>query len=354
MQTLKRVDVVSHLTTDPLLDPRWKSLLQNHPKASVFHTPEWLEALRRTYGYEPVAYTTSAPSGQLANGIVFCRIKSWLTGHRLVSLPFSDHCEPLVEGSDELRCLMAGLREEHGGQWKYVEIRPVTLEPTCESGFQRTASFCFHSLDLRPGAEGVFRSFHKDCVRRKIRRAEREGLTCEEGRSDVLLRKFYGLMVVTRRRHMLLPQPLAWFRNLRDCLGESLKIWIASKDGRAVSAILMLRFKKTLVYKYACSDARFRRLGGTQMLLWKAIREGIEAGLEELDMGRSEVDAPGLIAFKNRWGSSCTTLCYWRYPANTGARTYHTLGMRAARGLLAHAPGNVLTAAGSLLYRHLG
>src|SRR5216684_7067811 len=90
---------------DPTKDKRWSDLVERHPKASVFHAVGWLEALRNTYGYDPVAFTTSSPSGELNNGFVFCRVNSWLTGRRLVSLPFSDHCEPLVDTDDELKFL---------------------------------------------------------------------------------------------------------------------------------------------------------------------------------------------------------------------------------------------------------
>ena len=90
---------------DPLTDPRWDRFLQQHPRASVFHSTPWLEALRRTYGYRPVAYTTSAPHEDLENGLVFCRVESWLTGRRLVSLPFSDSCELLVDDHSEFRVL---------------------------------------------------------------------------------------------------------------------------------------------------------------------------------------------------------------------------------------------------------
>ena len=39
---------------DPLADARWDDLLERHPRASVFHSRGWLEALKRTYGYEPI------------------------------------------------------------------------------------------------------------------------------------------------------------------------------------------------------------------------------------------------------------------------------------------------------------
>ena len=50
---------------NPLHDPRWPEFVGRHPNASVFHTRGWLRALQVTYGYEPVGFTTSAPSETL-------------------------------------------------------------------------------------------------------------------------------------------------------------------------------------------------------------------------------------------------------------------------------------------------
>src|SRR5580700_9061241 len=108
---------------DPLQDPRWHALVSVHPRASVFHTVGWLQALYRTYDYRPIVYTTSPPTSELKNGIVFSFVRSWLTGRRIVSLPFSDHCDPLCEDTEELRVLMervaADLDREH---WKHIEV----------------------------------------------------------------------------------------------------------------------------------------------------------------------------------------------------------------------------------------
>src|SRR5690242_12812694 len=109
----------------PLTDVRWEQLVKKHVYGSVFHSPEWLEALRRTYGYEPVAFTTSAPGAELQNGIAFCYVDSWLTGRRLVSLPFSDHCDPLIDSSDHMLIFLSAI-EQSLRQWKlrYIEMRP--------------------------------------------------------------------------------------------------------------------------------------------------------------------------------------------------------------------------------------
>src|SRR6266481_4360846 len=94
---------------DPLRDPRWQTLVEQHPHASVYHTAGWLQALHHTYGYEPVAFTDSPPTSDLKKALLFCDIRSWLTGHRMVSLPFSDHCAPLCDGGTEFASLIGHL-----------------------------------------------------------------------------------------------------------------------------------------------------------------------------------------------------------------------------------------------------
>src|SRR5262249_33961066 len=140
----------------------------------------WLEALRRTYGYEPVVLTTTENEGPLTNGLLLCKVSSWLTGTRLVSLAFSDHCQPLVDNPVELLELLHFLeRRVRDKEHKYVEIRPLAaFDPDVESASHAAVSdsYSFHLLDLRPPLTVLFKSFHKSCVQRKLERAERENL----------------------------------------------------------------------------------------------------------------------------------------------------------------------------------
>ena len=339
---------------DPLQDSRWAALVKSHPISSVFHCPKWLRALRAVYGYEPFVVTTCPPGVCLTNALVLCRIKSWLTGRRLVSLPFSDHCEPLVNDLDELDKLLLHLKQTvDQGAWRYVEIRPISFEPGCGTGLGRVMKYKFHRLDLSPSTEQLFRNFHKDCVQRKIRRAEREKLLYEEGTSEELLQKFYRLFVITRRRQYLPPQPLSWFRGLIAAFGEDIKIRVASKEGVAIAGILTLAHKKSVVYKYGCSDAAFNKLGGTALLFWKTIQEAKDAGFDELDLGRSDTDNPGLIAFKEHWGAIGKYIDYWSSPPRKAA-SLSKWKRSVVRRIVSVMPDLALKAAGTLLYRHMG
>jgi CelD/BcsL family acetyltransferase involved in cellulose biosynthesis len=324
----------------------------------VFHTPAWLDALRHTYGYEPFVLTTSVPGRELTNGLVFCRINSHLTGRRLVSLPFSDHCQPLVDSPADLQELVSfSLSKAETRKREYVELRPRTpLDQQLErsTGLTPSASFCYHVLDLRANLDDLYRNFHKSCVQRKIQRADREALGFEEGRSESLLRKFYRLLLLTRRRHQLPPQPVEWFRNLIDCFGEKLVIRVAFKGKDAIATILTLSHKNSVVYKYGCSDARFHNLGGMPFLFWQTIQQGKKKGAEELDFGRSELDNPGLIAFKDHWGGAKSTLTYYRYPRNSRKEGSQGWRVGIVRKAISRLPDVCLETAGSLLYKHVG
>jgi CelD/BcsL family acetyltransferase involved in cellulose biosynthesis len=342
---------------DPTKDPRWTRLIERHPRASVFHTRNWLETLRRTYGYEPVVYTTTAPTEELTNGIVFCKIESWLTGRRLVSLPFSDYCEPLCDSNEELEFLTRSVID--AAKWegyKYVEIRPLATSPESYDGTRmaQSHSFYLHTIDLRPTEQQLLSTLHKSCVRQKIKRADREGLSYVEGYSSELVRQFYRLLITTRRRHQLPPQPLEWFENLADCMNDMLTIHVARKDGRPIASILTLSFKDSVYYKYGCSDERFHNMGGMQMLIWLTIQQEKQRGAKILDLGRSDVEQTSLVSFKDHFGSTRSLLNYYRYPAIKNGHGIRQWSAVLARYAFARLPNSLLTTAGRILYPHIG
>ena len=339
---------------DPLQDVRWVEFLKQHQMATLFHSKEWLDALQRTYGYQSRVLTTCGPGERLTNGLVFCRIQSWLTGRRLVSLPFSDHCMPLIENEEELGWLLSELRQEADREReKYLEIRSLSGVAGLPQDLSVSATFCLHQLDLRPSLDELFHGFHCSCIRRKIARAERKGIVYRDGSSEELLGTFYRLAVLTRRRHQIPPQPLAWFRNLIECFGDRAKIRLAFHEGQPAAGILTIQYKGCMTYKYGGSDPRFHRLGPMQLLMWKAIQEAKASGLVEFDMGRTDWDNAGLLAFKDRWGGARSTLLYLRHPAPMPDHRTEDIPAWIARRIFAWAPASLLSTAGNLLYRHM-
>ena len=342
---------------DPLSDPRWPDLVARHPRSSIYHSVPWLQALKRSYGYSPVAYTTSPPGSKLSNGLVFCRVESWLTGRRLVSLPFSDHCDPLVGSEGEFAELIRVLlRIFQNEGWSYVELRPRTAFAQVPRGLQPDQQYCFHSLDLTCGVKDLFSSMHKDCIQRKIKRADKERLEYQEGRSPELLAIFYRLFIKLRQKHGLPPQPFRWFLNLAENLGATMQVRVAMHMGRPASSIITVIRRDTVTYKYGCSDPELSKTGANPWLFWKVIQEAKSLGLRELDLGRSDWNNPGLIAFKDRLGAKRNPVTYWRFPKPQGMADALASGRLQwlATRLFQHTPCSLLATLGRLLYPHMG
>jgi CelD/BcsL family acetyltransferase involved in cellulose biosynthesis len=338
---------------NPLCDPRWMELVERHPAASAFHDRGWLRALALTYGYEPVAATLTPPGIPLQEALVACRVSSWITGTRYVSLPFSDHCQPLVDSSEREIVLQNWFRDEcnrTGG--RYFEIRPLVGEAA--DGMVASSSYWFHELDLRPDLAGIFRAFHRDSIQRKISRAEREGLSLDAGTSDGLVDEFYRLLLITRRRHGLLPQPKSWFSNVMHCMQGNARVLLARKGSVAVAGVLALRHRNSVTYKYGVSDDAFHHFGAMPFLFWRLIEESKRNGAEVLDLGRCDLDNPGLLAFKDKLGTAKRSLTYYRFSRAAKSRSLKGLALKPVRRCFTVMPNSVFGAAGSLVYRHMG
>lgn len=265
-----------------------------------------------------------------------------------------------MEGPVDRSVLFLGLAQMLGHEdLDYIEIRPKEL--LCgdiPSLIESTCIQCNHDLDLTPDLDTVFKNFHKDCTQRKIRRAEREGVTYQEGLSRSLLDTFLGLYVRTRKQHLAPPQPRKWFEHLIASFGQAIKIRVAFKGGQPLAAIVTLRHKKTLVYKYGCSDPALRNLGGTHGLLWRCIAEAKSEGLQEFDLGRSDPDNLGLLKFKDRWNSKRSVLTYSRYTRSNTSKNNYRSGVdrrsEFAKHLVSRLPDKMFCSIGALLYRHIG
>jgi hypothetical protein len=92
------------------------------------------------------------------------------------------------------------------------------------------------------------------------------------------------------------------------------------------------------------------------LLLWRTILEGKREGLGELDLGRSDYNTPGLIAFKDHWGAAKIPVNYYRSPAPAvhSEELADSAFVAAGKRLLTAAPDSMFSAIGGLLYRHVG
>src|SRR5680860_1087301 len=88
---------------DPVSIPHWDAEVAAFPEATVFHTAAWAKTIAESYRYEP--HYAAWYEGNTPTAIVpVMGVKSFITGTRGISLPFTDLCPMLSRGS--ISCLL--------------------------------------------------------------------------------------------------------------------------------------------------------------------------------------------------------------------------------------------------------
>jgi Acetyltransferase (GNAT) domain len=339
---------------NPLGDPGWDELLACHPEATFFHTAAWARVLSMSYGYHPF-YFRAIEGGKLAALLPFMEVRSCFTGTRGVSLPFTDDCPPILPdgfGFEEAMVHVIALAKPRG--WRIVEIRGRI--PGMEN-LPASEEYLSHDLDLTGGEESLF-SRYRPNVKRNIRKAEREGICVSDDRTPEGLMEFYRLNCLTRRDHGLPPQPVRFFKLLREhVLDQGLGFLMMARHKRkAVAGALFLLFAGKAIFKYGASDRRYQEFRANNLVFRDATRLLCRKEVRTLSFGRTDLFHEGLRQFKVSWGAINKTLRYVKYDVRSksflgGTPTGPSDSWKSAMSKL---PIPVLRIIGNVAYRHVG
>ena len=91
---------------DPLRERSWERFIKNQPHCSFYSQVLWSEVIRRTYSCQPRYFVLRNNDGEIAAALPLMQVRSRFTGNRLVSLPFADYCDPLLENAAQFEVLL--------------------------------------------------------------------------------------------------------------------------------------------------------------------------------------------------------------------------------------------------------
>src|SRR5262249_36272544 len=131
--------------------------------------------------------------------------RSRFRGQRLISLPFTSHCTPLVVdlGLEQL----VGFLASRCPKVAYLELRFLGIPTGAPTLLESRSGYVTHTLDLGPGPEQLFKKFHGTSIRQRIRRAEKNGLKFRLAQTEDELKEFFKLYIGVRKKHGLPPHP---------------------------------------------------------------------------------------------------------------------------------------------------
>ena len=192
---------------NPVAFSNWNDLVLQNEKYSVFHSKEWCQLLNETYSYKPY-YLTGFNGNSFDFMVPYMEVKSILTGSRLVSLPFSDYCEPIINNNfnpENIISTIKNIRKNSG--LIYMDIRGgesfLKSEEIYSKGY-------VHKLSLNQGEDDLYAGL-KSSNKRNIKKAKNEGVQIRFSNDYGSIVDFYKLNIITRQRHGIPPQPFQIF-----------------------------------------------------------------------------------------------------------------------------------------------
>ena len=336
----------------PLEKPGWDNLVISHRDASFFHSASWAGVLHDTYGHAPQYFCTASDEG-LSAVLPVMEVNSPLTGRRGVSLPFTDECQFLSDGSISAEeAFHEVLNFGRKRKWKSIEFRGIK---NLSKAASPSLSFFGHVLPLSDGEERMF-SRLESRVRRGIRKAERSNVRVEISQTMESLRAFYSLHCKTRRRHGLPPQSFSFFRSIfRHVLSKGMGfVVLGSYQEKPIAAAMFFHLGDKAIYKFGASETAFNRLCGNNLIMWEAIKWYSANGFALLHFGRGSIANEGLRQFKLSFGTEEYKIDYYKYNfRNEAFVTERDKVFGWFNGVFRLIPIPLSRILGIVLYRHL-
>jgi hypothetical protein len=320
-----------------------------------------MRVISLTYKHvRPLSFVIEDQKNNIRAAIACFIVKSKLTGTRMVSLPFTSYCDPLVDDKkDFARLLNEIINKLKSVSGSYYELRVLKCRDlVSEDRLECHNYHKTHILDLEGGFEKVKQGFHKDSIVCTVRRAVRCRVKIREALSEQDLKKYYFIHAITRKKHGFPVQPYRFFKNMWDILYPQgyLTLLLAELDGTVIAGLMLFKFKDTVSLEHTGSIPKYLSTRPNHLLWWKTIEMACSQGYRYCDFGKTPPQNKGLLDYKSRWGAKMYDLPYFYYPKIKGAMSLeqNDFRHRLLRSTIKYTPLPIAKIMGEFAYHHLG
>jgi len=284
-------------TVSPLNDPAWAELM-NGPQGSGFGAPPWLTAIVDTYGFDLAARVIVDDGSRAVGGFAYAELDD-IRGQRLISVPFCDYLDPVVDSDEQWHELVDPLVE----RGLPVQLKVLNAQtPRNDPRFEHVHELAWHQTDLDKDEDALFAALDRR-ARQNVRSAQRHGVTARFGSDIDDVRAYHDLHVRTRKyKHGLLAQPVSFFENIWKQFSpmDAIVVGFAEHEGDVIAASFYLVWNDVWYYKFSASVFERSVVRPNEFLAWESLRQGRARGCLTYDWGVSDLDQPGLVAYKRK------------------------------------------------------
>lgn len=326
--------------------------IENREDASIYHHPAWIAAIEKSFNHKAFYLLIRNQEGEITGLLPFFTIKSIITGKRIVTLPLSTYCDPLIENDLLVECIEI-IRKQFP-DFKSLDLRTLKNYSDVLKEFSEESEYVTHFLHLKDSIDETFNTFHPTSVRASIRRAEKNNLEIKWGETVEELKIFYHLELKLRKRLLLPPLPFKFFFNVWQSLKEynMIHLPVVMKDNIPIAAGFILNFKDTFYLEYTAADKDYFQLYPNHKLFFEVIKKAHQMGAKKIDFGRTSLDNISLITFKEKWAAKKEVIYHYRYSNKPIVKKEQNRLKKVLTNINKYLPDTLFEAEGKILYRH--
>ena len=329
----------------------WARYVERFPGASLFHHPDWSEAVQRVFGHTP-RHLLARRAADVVGVLPLVEVRSLFGGRMLISVPYGTYGGMLADNADACAALARSAADvaNHTGA-RVLELRSAAaLAP----GFEELPGYVGFLRELPTRAADVAATLPKRARAAARHARDRDGMVVRHGVEQLPI--VWNLYCRSMRRIGSVNYPIALFHELHTRLGARMWVALAWAGKQPVCGTVCFVFRNTIMPYVLGADERLRGDGAANLLYWSLMECAVAAGLRWFDYGRSRADNVGAVAFKKNQGFEPRALDYQRYvPPGCRAPNLRPDNPRfaLARRVWSHLPLRITRPLGAALARSL-
>jgi serine/alanine adding enzyme len=330
------------------LEEEWDQFAACQQGYTHFHRLRWRALITQVFGHECAYLVARNGDDKLIGILPLVRVRSFLFGHYLVSMPFLNYGGPLGTKAGVLALVDAAVAMAQREKVKLLELRSrVVLDVPLKASHRKITVM----RDLPHDPDDLFKQFDSK-LRNQIRRPQKEGVTVDFGAEQIV--PFFKVFAQHMRDLGTPAQPLRFFREIARQFPDDCWFACAYLGGKPVAAGCGFRFGDEFEMTWASSLRTYNREAPNMLLYWACMERAIRDGARRFNFGRCTPGA-GTHRFKMQWGGREEQLWWYHFAASGDATTPspHDRAFRWGPRIWRRLPQSVATTLGPSIVRYI-
>jgi len=301
---------------------KWNMLVENSSHGTIFHTWEWLKIVEKHVNMR--LYPIIGMRGSNIIGIypLFLHrnfiLRAVFSPPPWVAVPYLGpvilEYEKLKQDKRESvfiafqRKADEFIREEMKAHYSLIKTAPGILDarPLKWNGYIVEPIYNY-VIDLRKGADSVFKNFKKS-LRNDISRAEKKGISVEEGSKEELKWIYNAVKRRYSEQNKRVSTTEMYLLDLYDTFyPQNMKIFVAKYEGEIVGGLLNIYKNKKILNWMGNVKTNIRGVSPNDLLHWEVIKWATEHGLKYYELVGANTER--LCHYKSKYNPSLS-ICF--------------------------------------------